>query len=384
MTVLWSKTYLNVHLNDPTVIELTKNTKPLSKDEECFAMGFKKVLPADIVLYKQGKKTEQLIVSAVKYAQPIFYKSIFKARRRKKVQIKWNHKPGADALIPKWVNVLDEDIYCVLKIIPTINTIPWLLIKQDCLMNENETLTRLSQQSQNRYSYDYNDHVVEEEANPSQSSSASASQSSSQSSSPKPNKSIQGNIPEPTDSPTPSQSSSASTSQSSSASDLSQQHRMDRFLSKEYTHNTKLYRRSQRTNRIIKQTRIKAKQVTKVEHKTPILYSTKYEFCLRLDHPLHKFGKSVKRVWTGMKKEGFEVGKSYHAASKWRNKGAEYYKKLIQKKGRDGYKFSLCFLHHMYFLKSVFKKNHKFIIYTGIKTGDVLMLVMKRNFVQRS
>ena len=376
VTIGWNSTYLEVDLDDATPVHQTQNGRPLAAKDECFAMGYNTVLPATVETHRK----QQYAAHRVKFPTCIFYKATFKARRYNVTAIRWNHYQQ-DAVIPKWENIHDHDLYTVWRIIPTTESIPYLKIQQQCLTQEKNSILSSQQQKKNsrstRYHYNFKQHnsyVIEEE--PESQNDRNVTKSAVA-------------FPEPSASPTPVVSPSYSSPSSKPKTDLARdanatinRKRMKRFLSKVYVRKTRYHRRTQRAKFICKTTRRRSNEKVSINHKTPIKFSTKYEFCLRYEDKNKKFGNSCKAIWEGMKKEGFEVGKTPDASQKWKLNGSKYYQNLIIKKGKDGYKLSS--LLYVYFLCKYMTNNSPLSqFYLDICKADRGMKDMKGNLLEK-
>lgn len=309
----WKATYLNVSLDDNTPIQQGKNGKKLSSESECFAMAFERVLPVKNTNYRKTLVTAH----NVKLPMGKFHKALFRARRYSLSQIRWDNYQQ-DALIPKWVNIYDHNIYTVWQIIKTVNSTPFLRLQQQLLSQQNQRLSGNQQPAPNVYTYNYNNFVNSQNNN---------------------NSHIQQELPDSSDSVSsglPARLPSPSVSVSTKPHH--QRKRLKRFLSKQYSKKTKYHRRLQRTKAICATTVRRAHERVKINHRTPILWSVKYEFCLRYEG---SSGKSCRKIWQEMRAEGFNVGKSAAASQKWIHNGSKFYQNLIMKKGKDGYKLSL-------------------------------------------
>ena len=319
----WESTYLNVSLDDDTPIVQAQNGRKLSADCECFAMEFDRILPVKTIDIRK----KPITAHQVKLPLTKFKKAKFVARQYSQTQIRWNDdKYQHDALIPRWVNVHDHAIFTVWQIVPTINSTPYIKLQQQCLTQENKILSQQQSSQKQRYQYNFEQHnsyIQEEEPNTNEPTS----------------------LPSPSASPAPISSSAKPHHHARKDFNPSiNKKRMKRFLSKNFAIRNKYKRRFLKTKFICSRTVEKARNRSKPDHRTPIKFSTKYEFCLRYEDKTNVHGKSCRQIWEKMRDEGFNVGKSPAACYKWIHNGSKYYFNLIRNRGNDGYKFSICFI----------------------------------------
>ena len=400
VTVPWDVTFVYSDLDDSTNVHKTKYGRPLSVNDECFALHYHTILPAAVYTYRN----EPYTASKVKFPKTIFYRGTLKKRRSKKTQIKYHHHAD-DVILPRWDNIHNKDIFTVWKIIPTTESIPFLQLKTELLTQEIQLLTQQNQNNQNakpntnsqssaRYQYNIQQHnsqlisqIIEEDdddqdinisndindddqdinisndandddfpspsgsPNPISSNVTSAPSQTSNpttsdpiSSNPTTSNPISSNVtsaPSQTSNPIPPDVTSALSQSSNVKTDSNaklQRQRMTRFLNKDFHKRQKYHRKGQKVGLICRTSNRRATETVKVNHKMPIKFSTKHEFCLRYEDPQQRWGRTCVEIWAGMKREGFKVGKTADACQKWKYNGSHYYHDLIMKKGNDGFK----------------------------------------------
>ena len=109
----------------------------------------------------------------------------------------------------------------------------------------------------------------------------------------------------------------------------------NKFMSRKFIPPQITTRKRRGAQRQIANTRNKAYNSTKSNHRTPITFATKALFCAKVEQA----GMSRIQAWKWMKNAGYQVGRSSGGCHKWAAKGSHYWMSLIAKYG-DHLKFS--------------------------------------------
>ena len=117
------------------------------------------------------------------------------------------------------------------------------------------------------------------------------------------------------------------------------QQQTEKFFNKDFDKTTRVQKKYQTANKIVKREKQKALNSIKKNHRSPISFATKVIFCLKYEN-----GKSNKDAWNWCKLNGFNVGKSHTSCHRWSQKGSQYWLKKLAESGINGQKFSFCMI----------------------------------------
>ena len=117
------------------------------------------------------------------------------------------------------------------------------------------------------------------------------------------------------------------------------QQQTEKFFNKDFDKTTRVQKKYQTANKIVRREKQKALNSIKKNHRSPISFATKVIFCLKYEN-----GKSNKDAWNWCKLNGFNVGKSHTSCHRWSQKGSQYWLKKLAESGINGQKFSFCII----------------------------------------
>lgn len=216
-----------------------------------------------------------------KFAMGIYQNATLEKKQHSKLRVIYRLSPKASVTIPKESRVKDDVFPSVIKLIPSIKSVPYILMKQQ--------LTQTTAKD-----------AVDK-------------------------------FPSPSVTPEPTISNDVTPIDTSpTLMDFN-----DEMLRRPCDKSDKIQAKKARFDKIIKSTMKKAEQSQNPNTKTAIPFSVKYIFCLRKENNPKI---SLKAIHRQMQIEGFPVGKG-SGINLWAQRGSAHYQKLIMEKG-NGAKLS--------------------------------------------